>query len=70
MINIEKIENYNTNVRSRYTEIIESIGKNGVKFGAVSKYGFQILPICQSNDVVSDQFVSVKRSSFLGIVLM
>ena len=63
---IEKIENYNNLVRKNYDEIIRSIStdENGVKFGAVSKYGFQILPICQSYDVVSDQFVSVNHSSF------
>ncbi len=61
---IRKIENYNTVVRKNYTQTIKSIGANGVKFGAVAKYGFQILPICESNNAVSDQFVSLKRSSF------
>lgn len=61
---IEKIENYNTEIRKNYKTTIESIGENGVNFGAVSKYGFQILPICKSYDVVSDQFVSVNHSSF------
>lgn len=61
---IEKIENYNTVVRKNYTQTIKSIGENGVNFGAVAKYGFQILPICESNNAVSDQFVSLKRSSF------
>ncbi len=61
---IEKIENYNTIVRKNYTQTIKSIGENGVNFGAVAKYGFQILPICESNNAVSDQFVSLKRSSF------
>lgn len=61
---IEKIENYNNTVRKNYDATIRSIGENGVKFGAVSKYGFQILPICRSYDVVSDQFVSVNHSSF------
>lgn len=61
---IEKIENYNETVRKNYDATIKSIGENGVKFGAVSKYGFQILPICKSYDVVSDQFVSVNHSSF------
>ena len=61
---IEKIETYNREIRSEYDATIKSIGENGVKFGAVSKYGFQILPICQSYDVVSDQFVSVNHSSF------
>ena len=61
---IEKIENYNTVVRKNYTQTIKSIGENNVNFGAVAKYGFQILPICESNNAVSDQFVSLKRSSF------
>jgi hypothetical protein len=61
---VEKIENYNTVVRKNYVPTIKSIGENGVNFCAVSKYGFQILPICQSYDVVSDQFVSVNHSSF------
>ena len=63
---IEKIENYNSEIRVNYDTIIKSIStkENGVKFGAVSKYGFQILPICQSYDIVSDQFVSVNHSSF------
>jgi hypothetical protein len=62
---IEKIENYNNVVRVNYDEIIKSIStkENGVKFGAVSKYGFQILPICQSYDILADQFVSVNHSS-------
>ena len=61
---IEKIENYNTVVRKNYIQTIKSIGENGVNFGAVAKYGFQILPICQSNEIVADQFVSLKNSSF------
>lgn len=61
---IAKIENYNEKVRKNYTEIIKSIGENDVRFGAVSKYGFQILPICKSYDKVADQFVSVNHSSF------
>lgn len=61
---IEKIENYNNTVRKNYVNTIKSIGENGVIFGAVAKYGFQILPVCQSNDIISDQFVSLKNSSF------
>ena len=62
---IEKIENYNTTVRKNYDTIIKSISteENKVRFGAVSKYGFQILPICQSYDILADQFVSVNHSS-------
>lgn len=61
---IEKIENYNLLVRKNIPEIIRSIGAGGANFGAIAKYGFQILPICESYDVVSDQFVSVNHASF------
>lgn len=62
---IEKIESYNTLVRNNYDTIIKSISTddNKVRFGAISKYGFQILPICQSYDKLADQFVSVNHSS-------
>ena len=61
---IEKIENYNTLVRQRVPEILQSAVDSGIHFGVVSKYGFQILPVCKTNDLVSDQFASVGRSSF------
>ncbi len=61
---ITKIEKYNTDVRKDFVKHIESIKAGGAKFAAISKYGFQIMPICESYAVVSDQFVSVKRSSF------
>lgn len=61
---IEKIEKYNTEVRPELTNIIKSIKANGANFGAIAKYGFQILPICESYDAVSDQFVSVNHASF------
>lgn len=61
---IEKIEAYDSVVRQNFTDIIASIGEGGANFGAIAKYGFQLLPICESYDAVSDQFVSVKRASF------
>lgn len=61
---ITKIENYNTEIRMKFKEHIKSIKAGGAKFAAISKYGFQILPICESYAVVGDQFVSVERSSF------
>ena len=30
----------------------------------ISKYGFQMVPICESNAAISDQYASVTRSSF------
>ena len=61
---IKKIENYDLKVRQNFSAIIRSISENGANFAAISKYGFQILPICESYDAVSDQFVSVEKSSF------
>lgn len=61
---IAKLENYNTVVRERVPEILTNAVNSGVNFGVVSKYGFQTLPICETNYLVSDQFASVGRSSF------
>lgn len=61
---IKKIETYNTEVRANLPAILSSIKAGGANFGAIAKYGFQILPICESYDAVSDQFVSVNHASF------
>lgn len=61
---IAKIENYNNVVRKNFDKIILSINEGGANFGAIAKYGFQMIPICESYDAVSDQFVSVKNASF------
>ncbi len=61
---INKLDNYDKNVRQRIPEIIQEIKDGGAHFGVISKYGYQIIPIVASSDVVSDQFASVKRSSF------
>ena len=61
---IEKLDNYDREVRQRVPELIQKIKDDGANFGVISKYGYQIIPICGSSDVISDQFASVKRSSF------
>ena len=61
---IDKLDNYDEVVRQRIPEILTSTVANGVNFGVISKYGFQVLPICETNYLVSDQFASVGRSSF------
>ena len=61
---IAKLNNYDRVVRQRVPEILKTTVENGVHFGVISKYGFQTLPICKTNDQVSDQFATVKRSSF------
>lgn len=61
---ISKLDNYDKEVRQRVPELIHKIKDGGANFGAISKYGFQMMPICANSDLVSDQFASVKRSSF------
>lgn len=61
---IAKLDNYNKLVRQRIPEILTATVENGINFGVISKYGFQTLPICETNYLVSDQFASVGRSSF------
>ena len=61
---IAKLDNYDKVVRRRIPELVQKIKDGGANFGVISKYGFQIIPICESADLVSDQFASVKYSSF------
>lgn len=61
---ISKLDNYDKNVRQRVPELVQQIKDGGANIGIISKYGFQIVPIIESSDVVADQFASVKRSSF------
>ncbi len=61
---IEKLDRYDRLVRQRIPEILTQAVDSGINFGAISKYGFQNLPICETSESVSDQFASVKRSSF------
>ena len=61
---IAKLDNYDRVVRQRIPKILTNAVNSGVNFGVISKYGFQSLPICETNYLVSDQFASVGRSSF------
>lgn len=62
---IEKIVNYNESVKKKIPSIMESLRDDeNVKLGVVSKYGLQLLPICQSRNKIADTIVSVEKSSF------
>lgn len=61
---IEKIENYNTLVRGKTYDIFRAAKADGVNIGIVSKYGYQIIPICESSDEIADELVTVQKSSF------
>ncbi len=61
---IEKLDNYDREVRRRVPELIQKIKDGGTHFGVISKYGYQIIPIVANSDKIGDQFASVERSSF------
>lgn len=61
---ISKLDNYDREVRQRVPELLQQIKADGANLGVISKYGFQIIPICATSDQISDQFATVKRSSF------
>ena len=64
---IEKLDRYDVEVRQEIGEggaIWQELADKNVNIGIVSKYGFQMVPICESMNKVSDQYASVERSSF------
>lgn len=60
---IEKIENFNI-VRGHTYDLLKGAKAKGVNIGIMSKYGYQIIPICKSGDKVADELVTVEKSSF------
>ncbi|MBQ8503279.1 MAG: hypothetical protein IJ491_03265 [Clostridia bacterium] len=61
---IAKLENYDEVVRQNIPEIMQSIKDNGVNLGIMAKYGSQLIPVCESSDMISDQIASVYRASY------
>lgn len=61
---IEKLESYDKLVRDNLTPLMKSFGEKGINVAILSKYGYQLLPICKSSEAVADEFTSAKRSSF------
>ena len=61
---IKKLDDYHETVRLHLDELMRSLPANGVNTAVISKYGFQIVPICESRDLVSDQYATVHSSSF------
>lgn len=61
---IEKLVEYDEVVRQHISEIMQSIKDDGVNLGIMAKYGSQMIPVCQSSDMVSDQIASVYRASY------
>ena len=61
---IEKLDRYHTEVVERIPELMQGLADSGSNIAIISKYGFQIVPTCESTDAVADQYASVKNSSF------
>lgn len=61
---LEKLDHYDQRVRQRVPEIINDAVANGVKIANYAKYGnFQVQPICDTNDEIGDNSVSLKFAS-------
>ncbi len=61
---IEKLDRYHEQVVLQIPTIMKTLREKDIKTAIISKYGFQILPICESRNVISDQYASVTNSSF------
>ncbi|MBQ4366344.1 MAG: hypothetical protein II804_08800 [Clostridia bacterium] len=61
---LEKLDNYDVKVRQRVEDIILDAVAHGVKFANYSKYGnYQVTPICETNNEIGDNSVSLKFES-------
>lgn len=61
---IEKLDRYDKEVRQRIPELLKSIEAQGVDFGVLAKYGYQISPMIQSRDMLGDALVSLEAATF------
>ena len=61
---LEKLDNYDAKVRQRVNDIVLDAVANGVRFANYPKYGpYQVTPICETNDEIGDNSVSLKFGS-------
>ena len=61
---IEKIDAYDAAVRQKLPALLEEVRDTVDRVCIISKYGYQLSPVCESADVLSDQIASVYSSSF------
>lgn len=61
---IEKLDKYDELVRQRIPELLKSVEDEGVDFGVLAKYGYQISPYIESRDMLGDSLVSLKSATF------
>lgn len=60
---IEKLDNYDREVRQRIPELLKSAEADGVNICIVSKYGFQMPPFIESLDEQGDVWTTTRFSS-------
>ena len=60
---IEKIEAYHDQVQVNIESLLKDFSANGGNICVISKYGFQMTPVCESRNLVSDDMVSVRNSA-------
>ncbi len=61
---IAKLDNYHNTVSKHVSELMQSIHDKGVKLCITAKYGFQLVAICESDEVIGDQFSALTDASF------
>lgn len=60
---IQKLDNWDMQVRQRIPELLQGAMENGTKLGITARYGSQFPPVLQSNDANGDVWVSAKNAS-------
>ncbi|MBR4858405.1 MAG: hypothetical protein IKU08_04390 [Clostridia bacterium] len=60
---IAKLDNYHVNTRLKMDETYIRKSKEGVEFSNIAKYGRQIIPVSNMNDVISDDTCEIVQSS-------
>ncbi len=62
---VEKIEGYNV-YKANATGILKEMQNNGVKVYLIAKYGDQMYPCIENNDILGDGVVSLYKQSYCG----
>ena len=60
---IAKLDNYHNTVSAHVDELMQSIHDKGVHLCITAKYGFQMVAICESDEVIGDQFSALTDAS-------
>ena len=61
---IKKLDDYDKAVRQRIPELLGKVKSSGANLAIIAKYGCQMIPLSESQNLVADQFASVKNASF------